>query len=106
MLMPGRDVKHLAHNFPAALAAVLGLLHVPPAAAEHEVEACHDAVITVTNSRSHLGTLNDFSYLLWHRLQNDTGADLTDLALWLGNTPVGPLGKGGRPNEVTRRLLG
>lgn len=104
VLLPGSEVKHLAHNFPDALAAVLRRLQIPPAAIEREVEASRDAVIAVTNSRSHLGTLNDFSNMLSYRLQKEPNADLTDLAMWLSDTPVRSLGPGW-PNEVTRRFL-
>ena len=66
--MAGRDLKHLARNFPDALAAVLWGLGIDAAAIQREVEASRGALIATTNSRSHLGTLNDFSLMLRWRL--------------------------------------
>ena len=105
VIMPGRDLKNLARNFPGALAEVLQALGVPRPVMEREVEASSEAVIAVTNSRSLLGTLNDFSQTLRYRLSGEPDAALVEVALWLSRTPVGPLGYD-RPNRVTRRLLG
>jgi hypothetical protein len=105
VIMPGRDLKNLARNFPAALSEVLQALGVPGAVMEAEVQASAEAVVAVTNSRSHLGTLNDFSQMLSYHLWGEPDADLVEVALWLGRTPVGPLGYD-RPDRLTRRLLG
>jgi hypothetical protein len=105
VIMPGRDLRNLARNFPGALAEVLQALGVPGPVMEREVEASSEAVIAVTNSRSHLGTLNDFSQTLRYRLSDEPDADLVEVALWLSRTPVGPLGYDA-PDRVTRRLLG
>ena len=105
VIMPGSDLKNLTRNFPCYLSEVLQALGVPGPAMVREVDASAEAVITVTNSRSHLGTLNDFSQTLRYRLSGEPDADLVEVALWLGVTPVGPLGHD-RPNRVTRRLLG
>jgi hypothetical protein len=104
VVMPARDVKHLAVNFPDALAAVLWGLGISAAVIQGELEAAREAVIAKTNSRSHLGTLNDFSYLLAGYAENAPGLDLVDLALWLSNAPVAPLGMRS-PDRVTRDLL-
>jgi len=105
VVMPGRDLKHLTNNFPEALAPVLHALGVPPEVVEREVGATREAVIAPTNSRSLLGTLNDFSQALRYRLWDEPNADLVEVALWLGRTPMGPFG-GDAPDRVTRRLLG
>ena len=105
VIVPGRDLKNLARNFPGALAPVLHALGVPGAAAEREVEATREAAIAPTNNRSLLGTLNDFSQALRYRLWDEADADLVEVALWLSRTPVGPLGYDA-PDRVTRRLLG
>jgi hypothetical protein len=104
VVMPARDVKHLAVNFPDSLAAVLWGLGISAAVIQRELEAAREAVIAKTNSRSHLGTLNDFSYLLRGHMGNAPGLDLVDLALWLSNAPVAPLGMSS-PDRVTRDLL-
>ena len=105
VVMPGRDVKHLAENFPDALARVLLGLGIEASAAEREVEATRQAVIAETNNRSLLGTLNDFSHMLKWQLHDNPDPDLTVEAVRLSETPVGPLGQGW-PDEVTFRLLG
>ena len=104
ILMPARDVKHLAANFPEALAEMLYRLDVPAAAVEREVAAASDIVIAATNNRSVLGTLNDYSNMLKWTLPNRPYDDLMDTALWLADTPVRPID--GFPDKVTRRLLG
>jgi hypothetical protein len=68
VLMSARHVKHLPDNFPDALAAVLWGLGISTATIQRELEACRPAAIAKTNSRSHLGTLNDFSFMLRYQL--------------------------------------
>jgi hypothetical protein len=104
ILMPARDVKHLADNFPEALFGMLLAVGVPISAVEREVEACDDIVIAATNNRSVLGTLNDYSRMLQWTMPKRPNADLMDVALWLADTPVRPID--GFPDRVTRRLLG
>ncbi|MHB9150700.1 MAG: DUF6933 domain-containing protein [Thermoleophilia bacterium] len=104
VVMPGRDAKNLARNLPTMLTEVLDGLGAPISAVVREIEAMNEAVIAVTNNRSVLGTLNDFSHMLkWH-LAGEPDADLVEAALWLSETPVGPLGHD-PPSEVTLRLL-
>ena len=64
VLMVGRDLKHLTDNFPDALAPVLWGLGISAAVIQREVQATREAVIAKTNSRSLLGTLTDFSFML------------------------------------------
>lgn len=104
VLLPGRDLKNLARNFPGALAEVLLALGVPVPIIERELEASADVLITTTNSRSLLGTINDFSFLVSHQLGERPDADLVQAALWLSRTPVGPLGHE-RPCDMARRIL-
>lgn len=105
VILPARDVKHLARNFPDALARVLLGLGIETSAAEREVEATRDAVIAKTESRSLLGTLNDFSFMLQWQLPDRPNLDLAQAALDLSHTPVRPLGRAGFPDRVTRKLL-
>src|SRR5450759_2366922 len=55
ILMPARDAKRLADNFPEALFGMLLAVGVPVSAVEREVTAASDIVITATNNRSVLG---------------------------------------------------
>jgi len=105
VILPGRDVKHLASNFPDALARVFLGLGIETPAAEREVEAAREAVIGVTDNRSLLGTLNDFSFMLQWQLPGRPNVDLLQAALELSHTPVRPLGRAGFPDRVTRKLL-
>jgi len=104
-VMPGRDGKHLARNFPDALARVLASLGIDASAAEREVEATGEALIAKTESRSLLGTLTDFSFPLIWQLQDEPAADLVEAAIKLSRTPVRALGPAGSPDGVTRDLL-
>ena len=105
LLLPGRDLKNLTHNFPEALTQVLGALGIPKETIAREVDAVREAVIAATNNRSLLGTLNDFAHMLGYWLFDEPDADLVDVALRLARTPVRPLA-GTFPDRVTRRLLG
>jgi hypothetical protein len=105
VLMAGRDLKHLAINFPDALAPVLWGLGIDAAAVQREVEATREAVIATTNSRSLLGTLSDFSFMLRWQLPDRPDLDLAQAALELSHTPVGPLRPTSFPDRVTRQLL-
>jgi hypothetical protein len=103
ILMPAKDVKNLARNFPDALAEMLLALGIPAESVEREVEACDDIVIAATNNRSLLGTLNDYANMLQWAMPNRPNATLLDTALWLADTPVRPID--GFPDKVTRGLF-
>jgi hypothetical protein len=105
VLMAGRDLKHLADNFPDALMKVLWVLGIPAAAIQRELEASREAVIAKTNSRSHLGTLNDFADMLRWQLHGQQDLALVQVAIGLARTPVRPLRPLGFPDKVTRQLL-
>jgi hypothetical protein len=105
VLLPGRDLKHLGLHFSEALGDVLRALGIPEEAVSREVEATREAVISTTNNRSLLGTLNDFAHMLEYRLHDEPDADLLEAALWLAGTPISSL-PGVFPDRVSRRLLG
>ena len=104
VVMPGRDAKHLARNLPPALGDVLVRLGVPAPTVQAELDAMHEHVIAVTDSRSVLGSLNDFAHLLTHWVNREPDIDLVEVSLRLSETPVGPLGYES-PGDVTLRLL-
>ena len=105
VLLPARDVKHLAAHFPAALSRVLAGLEVPEDIIARELAEAGEIVIARTASRSLLGTLNDFSHMLRWQLRDEPDPNLTMEAVRLSDTPVRPLGPGW-PEEFTFRLLG
>ncbi|MCL5291466.1 MAG: hypothetical protein M1548_02925 [Actinobacteria bacterium] len=97
-------MKHLADNFPEALSQVLLGLGISPLVFKREVKETREAVIAATNNRSLLGTLNEFAFMMRFRLEDNPNANLVDIALWLSDTIVGPLGLEA-PGEATKRLL-
>jgi hypothetical protein len=106
VLMAGRDLKHLADNFPNALAAVLWGLGISAVAIQRELEATRESVIAKTNSRSHLGTLNDFANLLRWQLHGQLDSDLVQAAVELAHTPVAASSRQAFiPDQLTRQLL-
>ena len=106
VLMAGRDLKHLADHLPDALAAVLWGLGISAVAIQRELAALHPIVITKTNSRSHLGTLNDFANLLRWQLHGQGDPDLVRAALELAHTPVAAGSpRAFSPDRLTRTLL-
>jgi hypothetical protein len=84
---------------------VLWGLGIPAAAIQRELEASREALIAKTNSRSHLGTLNDFVNMLRWQLHVQEDLDLVQEAIRLAHTPVGPLRPVSFPDKVTRQLL-
>ena len=63
-------------------------------------------MITKTNSRSHLGTLNDFANLLRWQLHGQGDPDLVRAALELAHTPVAAGSpRAFSPDRLTRTLL-
>jgi hypothetical protein len=105
VLVPARDVKRLGEHLADALAPVLLALGVPALAVRHELTEMREVVIAPTNSRSVLGSLNDFAHAVKWRLSEEPDADLIAVALWLSETPILALG-GQSPDQLTRALLG
>ncbi len=105
VIMAGRELKHLADNFPGALMKVLWGLGISATAIQRELEASREAVIAKTNSRAHLGTLNDFADMLRWQLHDQEDVDFVQVAIELAHTPVRPLRPLGFPDKVTRQLL-
>jgi hypothetical protein len=62
-------------------------------------------VIAKTNNRSLLGTLSDFSNMLWYHMQRHDEVDLVEMALRLAHSPAQRLRPSHFPDQVTRMLL-
>jgi hypothetical protein len=104
--MAGRDLKHLTDNLLDALAAVLWGLGISAAVIRRELEVTRGAVIAKSNSRSHLGTLNDFANLLGWQLQDQSDPDLVQAAGELVHTPMAASTRQAFfPDQLTRQLL-
>jgi hypothetical protein len=104
VVLPARDLRAVAEHLPLGVGAVLKGLGIPEGAVRAEQLAMADALIARTNDRSLVATLNDLCRSLKWRLADEPGVDLTELALWLAETPIGPM-KYDAPNRVTRRIF-
>jgi hypothetical protein len=63
-----------------------------------------DVTFGRTNSRTLLGTLNDFAFMARAHFITAREAALEDIARDLARTPILPL-KGARPIDLTRKLF-
>lgn len=104
-LLPVQDVPRLHTAIPSAVSEVLRCISVPGPRIEREVEAMSELLFTPTNSRSLLGSLNDFTFQIrsWFEMRQDYS--LLEMALKLSETPVSPLAYQ-HPSDITRRLFG
>jgi hypothetical protein len=105
VVMPGRDVANLGRNFPDALAAVLLALEIPSDMVAAEVEESSEFVVATTDSRSMLGSLNDFASMAQHRSIGGGEIDVVELAVDLAGTPI-IAANFGFPRDITRGLFG
>lgn len=104
VVFPARRVKQLGAHLPDILEEVLATLGLPASAIRREVEEMRDYAVAPTNSRSVLGTLNEFAFMLQDRLHEEPDADLVAVAAWLSETPITALGDF-FPDLQTRALL-
>ena len=105
VVMPGRDLANLGSNFPEALRHVLLAIGVPSAVADAETELSRDFVYAATDSRSMLGSLNDFAFMALHRSRDTSDVDVVSLAVELSGTPIIAMNFG-FPRDVTLDRLG
>ena len=92
LVVRARDVKHFDVAFADALTAALWRIGVPPANVARELSESREIVVSSTNSRSVLGSVNDFSQMMKWSMTDTGDVNLTDIALWLGNSPCKTLG--------------
>lgn len=104
ILLPARDLRRLGDPLVDALAHVLLSLNVPALSVRRELSEMRETVFAATNSRSVLGTMNDFANATWWRYQDDPQADPLAVSLWLAETPMRPF-RGKAPDQLTRELL-
>ena len=104
VLIPVRQANRLAVVFPDAVCAALAVLAVPQSAIDEERTRMSEVAFDRTNSRTLLGTLNDFSFMARAHFITAGQAALEDIARGLARTPILPL-KGARPIDLTRKLF-
>jgi len=105
VLVHARQLDRFERRFADATADLLLDLGAPAEAVADEREAMNDVVYARTNSRSVLGTMNDYTFALRIYLEEEPEKTLHEIALMLSVTPIGPLGYDS-PDRVVRGLLG
>ena len=103
LVMSARNAKALPRTFADALAELLFAWGIPPADIAREIAECHDVTVATTNSRSVLGSMNDFARMMQWVLPDSPDIDLLATSVWLGDSPTKPLSYA-RPFEVTYEL--
>jgi hypothetical protein len=100
-----RHLDRFEDRFREALYDLLLALGVPAEAAAGERDAMSDFYYARTNSRSVLGTMNDFTFPLRILLEEEPEKTLHEIALHLSGWLLGPFGYK-RPEDLVRSLLG
>ena len=104
VLIPVRQANRLAMVFPDAVCQALAVMGVPQSAIDEERSRMSDVAFGRTNSRTLLGTLNDFSFMARAHFITVSQVTLEEIARGLARTPILPL-KGARPIDLTRALF-
>lgn len=104
VVLPARGLKKITTHLPDAVGDVLKGIGIAHGAIAGELEQMEDAVVAKTASRSLLGTLNEFGVALQWKADSDPQIDLTELALYLSETPVAPMDYDS-PDRAVRRLI-
>lgn len=100
VLIPARDPSSLAERLAAELGEVLSALRVSRQKIDRERRQMADGLFAQTNSRTILGTMNDFGRML----DPAPGQSLTSAALELAEAPCGPIGMES-PDRATVKLF-
>jgi hypothetical protein len=103
VLVPAPKLGLLIPALRDSVAEMLQRLGVSDAEIAEERRAMADAAVDRTANRRVLGSMNDFEFAVDLRRRDDSS--LIDLALWLAETPCGPL-KMESPMRVTAQLFG
>ena len=104
VLLPAKDARSLPLRLAEALGSVLGHLGIEPDAVEKERAEMRVARVGRTANRSVLGSLNDFMFQLQVGLDISPERSLLEQALWIGETPCGPMNYAS-PILATRALF-
>ncbi len=93
LAMPLAPAATLLARFPDHLAELLIVLRVPADVIDREVAEMQVSMLTTTNNRSRVGSLNEFAFLADHHRHLHPDLDLLDLSLRLSRVPCSPLYK-------------
>ena len=106
VLIPIRDANRLPSVFPDAVCQMLAFVGVPATHIADERSQMSEVSFGRTRSRSLLGTLNDFSFMIGASPSLPAKEQsLEEIARFLARTPIMPLG-GARPIDLTRGIIG
>ena len=104
VLTTARDLDNLVPRFMRQLDEVLSALGVRRELIDRELSRMEPLYFGRTNSRSVLGTMNDFVQIFKYMLPDGQDLTLLDWSLHLAKAPCGPI-EMERPYRLTRRLL-
>jgi hypothetical protein len=104
VLTTARDLDNLVPRFMRQLDDVLSALGVRQELINRELSLMEPLYFGRTNSRSVLGTMNDFVQMFKYMLPDGQNLTVLDWSLQLAKAPCGPIGMES-PNRLTRRLL-
>jgi hypothetical protein len=93
VLMPLAPAASLSDRFPAALGETLATVGVDYRFIEAELAEMVEGRWAKTANRSVIGVMNEFSFLATDLRRRRGVTDPIEVALWLAQTPCGPLYK-------------
>ncbi len=102
VVIPAKGIEPVALRLTAAVGAMLRAIGVPETVVKAELAAMVEVTISTTASRTVLGSMNDFAFMLESHL--GYGESLVEASLNLGNSPCSPIGMNS-PREATIELL-
>jgi hypothetical protein len=105
VLIPLRQANKVATVLPGAVSEMLAWIRVPENLIAEERLHMSDIAFGRTNSRSLLGTMNDFAFGVRVHFMTHRNDSLEEIARALAETPIMPL-KGECPIDLTRAALG
>lgn len=105
VLIPIRQANKLRTVLPDAMSEMLAWMRVPEDVIAEERQQMSQIAYGRTNSRSLLGTMNDFSFGVRVHFMTSREEPLEDIARALAKTPIMPL-KGECPIDLTRATFG
>jgi hypothetical protein len=103
VLIPSAPLKTFAPRMRDAVVDHLRAIAIPEARIEEEAAAMSVALLTTTESKSVVSSMNDFARMLDHYV--GSGLALPAIARRLADTPCGPLDMGS-PERITRARMG
>jgi hypothetical protein len=105
VLIPIRHAHKLRTVVPEAMSDLLAWMRVPEQVIAEERRQMVQVAFDRTNSRSLLGTMNDFALGVRVHFMTSRDAPLEDITRALSKTPIMPL-KGENPIDLTRAAFG